>query len=214
MPTVEPFTERAGVTPAPLAAEAQERVVALAREAVDALGLMNCGTHTEIKLGAGGQMWVIETAARFGGAMTLPQIEEVFGLDLVGMLVDHLLGRPVSWPASALTPQQGRGAAGSLVVLAVDGDGDAWPDRRVWNFPTVTAAVPVSDGSRLTLVAESSLPDGTEVPVYDPAAGANTMAALCLLSAADPQTVIRDFQALVNALPHVLPTVSSETARS
>nr|WP_206322012.1 ATP-grasp domain-containing protein [Streptomyces sp. HNM0575] len=205
MPTVEPFTERASITPAPLPASLQDRVVALASEAVDALGLRDCGTHTEIKLGAGGQMWLIETAARFGGAMTVPQIEEVFGLDLVGMLVDHLLGRPVAWPEGALGPQQARGAAGSLVVLAVDGDGHAWPDRRVWDFTGVREAVALSEGSALSVVRESSLPDGSTVPVYEPAGGANTMAALCLLSAADAPTVLRDFTALVDALPRVLP---------
>ncbi|MFG2526890.1 acetyl-CoA carboxylase biotin carboxylase subunit family protein [Streptomyces sp. NPDC048516] len=210
MPTVEPFTERAGITPAALPHDAQRRIVALAHDAVDALGLRNCGTHTEIKLGADGRMWVIETAARFGGAMTVPQIEEVFGLDLIGMLTDHLLGRPVSWPEGARTPQEADGAAGSLVVLAVDGEGEAWPDRRVWDFPTVREAVPVSAGSRLSVVAENSLPDGTLVPVYDPAAGANTMAALCLLSAADPETVIRDFRTLVDALPKVLPHGTTE----
>ncbi|GES28137.1 ATP-grasp domain-containing protein [Streptomyces angustmyceticus] len=210
MPTVEPFTERAGITPAALPHDAQRRIVALARDAVDALGLRNCGTHTEIKLGADGRMWVIETAARFGGAMTVPQIEEVFGLDLIGMLTDHLLGREVSWPAEARTPQEADGAAGSLVVLAVDGAGEAWPDRRLWDFPTVREAVPVSAGSRLSVVAENSLPDGTLVPVYDPAAGANTMAALCLLSAADPETVIRDFRTLVDALPKVLPHGTTE----
>ncbi|AWN31498.1 MULTISPECIES: ATP-grasp domain-containing protein [unclassified Streptomyces] len=211
MPTVEPFTERAGITPAALPHDAQQRVVALAREAVDALGLQNCGTHTEIKLGAGGQMWVIETAARFGGAMTVPQIEEVFGLDLIGMLTDHLLGRQVSWPAEVRTPQEAHGAAGSLVVLAVDGAGEAWPDQRVWDFPTVRDAVPLSAGSHLSVVAENSLPDGTPVPVYDPAAGANTMAALCLLSATDPETVIRDFRTLVEALPQILPTAGVTT---
>jgi biotin carboxylase len=211
MPTVEPFTERAGITPAALPPAAQDRVVALARDAVDALGLENCGTHTEIKLGAGGRMWVIETAARFGGAMTVPQTEEVFGIDLIGLLTDHLLGRPVIWPAEVRTPNEARGAAGSLVVLAVDGAGDAWPGRRIWDFPAVADAVPVSDGSRLSVVAESSLPDGTVVPVYDPAAGANTMAALCLLSAADPRTVLADFRTLVDALPHVLPTAPAGT---
>ena len=107
MPTVAPFTERAGITPAPLPHDAQERIMALARDAVDALGLRNCGTHTEIKLGADGRMWVIETAARFGGAMTVPQIEEVFGLDLIGMLVDHLLGRRCPGPPG---PHAGGGA--------------------------------------------------------------------------------------------------------
>ncbi|MFI1101953.1 acetyl-CoA carboxylase biotin carboxylase subunit family protein [Streptomyces melanogenes] len=213
MPTVEPFTERAGITPALLAPDAQERVVALARQAVDALGLRDCGTHTEIKLGADGEMWLIETAARFGGAMTVPQIEEVFGLDLVGMLVDHLLGRPVDWPERALTPAQAHGAAGSLVVLAVDGRGEAWRDRRIWDFPAVSAVVPLSRGSELSVVAESSLADGSLVPVYDPAAGANTMAALCLLSATDARTVLRDFETLVDALPRVLPAARPAAVR-
>ncbi|MCT9092337.1 ATP-grasp domain-containing protein [Streptomyces sp. ASQP_92] len=210
MPTVEPFTERAGITPALLSQDAQDRVVELARRAVDALGLRDCGTHTEIKLGADGSMWLIETAARFGGAMTVPQIEDVFGLDLVGMLVDQLLGRPVRWPAQALTPAQARGAAGSLVVLAVDGDGEAWHERKIWDFPVVAKKVPLSRGSELSVVAESSLPDGQVVPVYDPAGGANTMAALCLLSATDARTVLRDFETLVDALPLVLPVAQPE----
>lgn len=40
------------------------------------------------------------------------------------------------------------------------------------------------------------------------------MAALCLLSALDPQTVVRDFRTLVDALPQVLPAASPEEARS
>ncbi|MYW14144.1 ATP-grasp domain-containing protein, partial [Streptomyces sp. SID2955] len=56
-----------------------------------------------------------------------------------------------------------------------------------------------------SVVGESSLPDGTPVPVYDPAAGANTMAGLCLLSADRPQAVVRDFTALVDAMPRILP---------
>ncbi|MFE9558174.1 acetyl-CoA carboxylase biotin carboxylase subunit family protein [Streptomyces sp. NPDC006692] len=210
MPTVEPFTERAGITPAPLSQDAQDRVVGLAREAVDALGLRDCGTHTEIKLGADGSMWLIETAARFGGAMTVPQIEDVFGLDLIGMLVDHLVGRPAQWPERARTLAQARGAAGSLVVLAVDGGGEAWRGRKVWDFPSVAENVSLSRGSELSVVAESSLADGRVVPVYDPAAGANTMAALCLLSATDARTVLRDFETLVDALPRVLPAARPE----
>ncbi|WP_435226379.1 ATP-grasp domain-containing protein [Streptomyces sp. Tue6028] len=210
MPTVAPFTERAGITPAALGAEAQERVVALARGAVEALGLENCGTHTEIKLGADGRMWVIETAARFGGAMTVPQIEEVFGLDLVGMFTDQLLDRAPAWPARALSPADAEGAAGSLVVLAVDGDGEPWGRRHVWDAAAVVRSAPLGTGSTLSVVAESSLPDGTTVPVYDPAAGANTMAGLCLLSAEVPQAVVRDFTALVDALPHILPADATE----
>ncbi|MFH8370092.1 acetyl-CoA carboxylase biotin carboxylase subunit family protein [Streptomyces sp. NPDC018031] len=214
MPTIEPFTERASITPALLPADLQDRVVALARDAVDALGLRDCGTHTEIKLGADGRMWLIETAARLGGAMTVPQIEEVFGLDLVGMLVDHFLGRPVDWPERALGPEQARGAAGSLVVLAVDGHGEGWRDSRVWDFPTVRETVALSAGSTLSVVPESSLPDGSAVPVYDPVGGANTMAALCLLSAPDARTVLRDFTTLIDALPAVLPPAGYAAAHA
>ncbi|MDF3300262.1 ATP-grasp domain-containing protein [Streptomyces tropicalis] len=210
MPTVAPFTERAGITPAALGDAAQERVVALARRAVEALGLDTCGTHTEIKLGAGGRMWVIETAARFGGAMTVPQIEEVFGLDLVGLFTDQLLGRRPLWPDRTLTPHEAKGAAGSFVVLAVDGAGAPWTRRHRWDSCAVVRSAPVSAGGTLSVVAESSLPDGTPVPVYDPAAGANTMAALCLLSADAPQTVVHDFTALVDALPAILPAAGAE----
>ena len=214
MPTVAPFTERAGITPAAVGAGAQARIVELARRAVEALGLENCGTHTEIKLGADGRMWVIETAARFGGAMTVPQIEEVFGLDLVAMFTDQLLGRSADWPSRALTPADAEGAAGSLVVLAVDGTGAPWPRRHLWDSASVIRSAPVGAGSTLSVVHESSLPDGTPVPVYDPAAGANTMAGLCLLSADRPQNVVRDFTALVDALPRILPTDVTEGVRA
>ncbi|MFF7356225.1 acetyl-CoA carboxylase biotin carboxylase subunit family protein [Streptomyces filipinensis] len=213
MPTVAPFTERAGITPAAVQGEAQRTIVDLARRAVDALGLENCGTHTEIKLGGEGRMWVIETAARFGGAMTVPQIEEVFGLDVAGMFTDQLLGGSPGWPARALTPEDATGAAGSLVVLAVQADGSPWPRRHRWDSSAVVRSAPVGAGSTLSVVRESSLPDGCPVPVYDPAAGANTMAGLCLLSADRPQSVVRDFTALVDALPRILPTDVTEGAR-
>ncbi|ANP51057.1 biotin carboxylase [Streptomyces griseochromogenes] len=214
MPTVAPFTERAGITPAAVGTGAQARIVELARRAVEALGLENCGIHTEIKLGADGRMWVIETAARFGGAMTVPQIEEVFGLDMVAMFTDQLLGRPARWPSRALTPADAEGAAGSLVVLAVDGAGAPWPRRHLWDSASVIRSAPVGAGSTLSVVRESSLPDGTPVPVYDPAAGANTMAGMCLLSADRPQTVVRDLTALVDALPHILPADVTEGVRA
>ncbi|MFG2310919.1 acetyl-CoA carboxylase biotin carboxylase subunit family protein [Streptomyces sp. NPDC048566] len=214
MPTVAPFTERAGITPAAVEGGAQDRIVELARRAVDALGLENCGTHTEIKLGADGRMWVIETAARFGGAMTVPQIEEVFGLDLVGLFTDQLLGRAPAWPTRALTRADAGRAAGSLVVLAVNGDGTPWERRARWDSSAVLRAAPVGEDSTLSVVRESSLPDGSPVPVYDPAGGANTMAGLCLLSADRPQSVVRDFAALVDALPDILPGYAAEEVRA
>lgn len=73
---------------------------------------------------------------------------------------------------------------------------------------------PVGADSTLSVVRESSLPDGSPVPVYDPAGGANTMAGLCLLSADRPQTVVSDFSALVEALPDILRADATEEARA
>ncbi|MEV6841584.1 ATP-grasp domain-containing protein [Streptomyces sp. NPDC051133] len=210
MPTVALFTERAGITTAALESEAQNQIVELARRAVDALGLENCGTHTEIKLGMDGRIWVIETAARFGGAMTVPQIEQVFGLDLVGMFTDQLLGRSPLWPARALTAAEADGAAGSLVVLAVDGDGVPWPRRHQSDSKAVIRCARIGADAELSVVSESSLTEGSPVPVYAPAAGANTIAGLCLLSADRPQTVIGIFSTLINTLPHILPADVTE----
>ncbi|MFD3330780.1 acetyl-CoA carboxylase biotin carboxylase subunit family protein [Streptomyces sp. NPDC058701] len=204
MPTVTPFTERAGITPAAMTAGIQDRIVDLARRAVDALGLEDCGTHTEIKLGADGRMWVIETAARFGGAMTVPQVEQAFGIDLVGGLTDQLLGRDPGWPARVQDARDARGASGSLVVLAVHADGTPWSERRTWRTEDIVRSAPVTPGNAFGVVVESSLPDGELVPEYDPAAGANTMAGLCTLSADDPQSVLDDLAAVIDAMPSIL----------
>jgi biotin carboxylase len=207
MPTIPPFTERAGLAPVALPEGAQRRIEEVSRQAVDALGLENCATHTEIKLGAGGQMWVIETAARFGGVMTTRQVETVHGLDMLGMLVRQLLGDVVDYPPRMLT--EGRGAAGSLVVLAVDADGRPWRELPAWDFDAVDWRSLIGDGSRVELVRESSLPPGTRIPAYEEAGGANAMAALCFVTARDADTLLADCRNVVDALPHHLTAVTA-----
>ncbi|OIK25482.1 hypothetical protein [Streptomyces malaysiense] len=98
------------------------------------------------------------------------------------------------------------------MVLALDGDGTPWRRRRLWDSSAVVRKAPLGAGSTLSVVRESSLPDGSPVPVYDPAGGANTMAGLCLLSADRPQSVVRDLTALVDALPDILRVDGAEEA--
>ncbi|WP_371502143.1 ATP-grasp domain-containing protein [Kitasatospora sp. NBC_00374] len=203
MPTVPPFTERASIAPAELPEQLQRRIEELSRAAVDALGLETCATHTEIKLAPGGHgMWLIETAARFGGVLTTRQVEEVFGLDMIGMLTRQLLGRPVDYPPRMAT--SGTGAAGSLVILAVDPLGEPWTEHPRWDFAAVDWAELLQPGSRIELVEEKSLPPGTPVPAYREAEGANTMAALCFLTAESAPALLADCARIVDALPKAL----------
>lgn len=217
MPTIPPFTERAGLAPVPLPTEAQRRIEEVSRQAVDALRLENCATHTEIKLGAHGEMWVIETAARFGGVMTTRQVEAVFGLDMLGMLVRQLLGEHVDYPGRMLTrgadapgtAAASAGAAGSLVILAADPEGRPWRDLPPWDFDAVDWPALLSPGSRIELVREASLPRGTRMPAYEEAGGANAMAALCFVTAADAHTLLADCENVVASLPRHLTGVTA-----
>ncbi|MEV6841515.1 ATP-grasp domain-containing protein, partial [Streptomyces sp. NPDC051133] len=131
LPTVGGFTEVASTTPCELPLELQQRIVDVSRRAVDALGLDTCGTHTELKLMKDGQIAVIETAARFGGLMTLRRIETVFGLDAITMFTRQLLYEAVDYPTTV--PFRGTGAAASLAVVPADASGVAWRTHPIWN---------------------------------------------------------------------------------
>ncbi|MER6401203.1 acetyl-CoA carboxylase biotin carboxylase subunit family protein [Kitasatospora sp. NPDC059973] len=208
LPTVPPFTERASIAPADLSEPLQRRIEAASRAAVDALGLDTCATHTEIKLAPGGRdMWLIETAARFGGVMTTRQVEAVFGLDMIGMLTRQLLGRPVAYPPAMLTGAGGSGAAGaagSLVILAADRAGEPWSEQPRWDFDAVDWTDLLSPGSTIEPVRERSLPAGTPMPAYERAEGANTMAALCFLTARSADVLVADCTRIIEALPKAL----------
>ncbi|MFI6448589.1 acetyl-CoA carboxylase biotin carboxylase subunit family protein [Kitasatospora sp. NPDC050543] len=222
LPTIPPFTERASIAPAELPEALQRRIEEVSRAAVDALGLGTCATHTEIKLAPGGRdMWLIETAARFGGVMTTRQVEAVFGLDMIGMLTRQLLGRPVAYPHRMLTAPGSDGpgaqapgtdgavaarpgAAGSLVILAADPLGEPWTRLPVWDFDAVEWSELLGPGSTIELVHERSLPVGTPMPAYRQAEGANTMAALCFLTAESAPALLADCARIIEALPKAL----------
>ncbi|WP_234439601.1 MULTISPECIES: PEP/pyruvate-binding domain-containing protein [Streptomyces] len=205
LPTVPPFTERGSVTPVALPAELQHRIEDVVRIAVDALGLDTCATHTEIKLGADGQMWAIETAARFGGVLITRQAEDAHGLDMIGMLVRQLLRRPVEYPSRMLT--EGRGAAASFVVLPVDEAGNTWRRDVLWDFTRVDWRSLLSPDSVIQLVPELSHANGTPVTPYASGEGGLSRAAVCFVNGPDASTVVEDCRRIVKALPAALPPV-------
>jgi biotin carboxylase len=204
IPTIPPFTELSNLAPCVLTEDRQRRIEAVARAAVDALELENCGTHTELKLKDNGEVAVLETAARFGGVMVLPEIEHVYGFDALGALVDILTGGKPSLPPRMFTDAQARGAAGSLSLIATDAHGHPWQQRLVWDSTLVEWDRLLSEGSTIQAAPGLCIADGTLMPEYDPAAGARGYGGIFFLRCADAPTLVRDCHSVLNGLEDAL----------
>ncbi|MFD0275240.1 acetyl-CoA carboxylase biotin carboxylase subunit family protein [Kitasatospora sp. NPDC127111] len=207
LPTVPSFVEVASTSPSVMPVPLQRRIEEVSRRAVDALGLENCGTHTELKLMKDGGLVVIETAARFGGLLTTRQVHEVFGLDPIGMLVRQLLGERVRYPEAMLT--DGVRAAASVAVVPADAAGVPWRSRPVWNPQAVDWQSLLSPGSTIEAVPAFAMPAGQPVPAFDPSAGSRNWLGVYLLSAVDAATLHRDCNAVLNGLEKALHRAAS-----
>ncbi|GAF06934.1 hypothetical protein JCM16418_918 [Paenibacillus pini JCM 16418] len=103
-PMLSSFTETSHIVPSVLDAEAQDIIVEACRQANESLGLQNCPTHTEVKLMKNRQVGIIETAARFGGWNIIPQINDVFGINLTKAWAEVLLyGDSAQLPSHVLS---------------------------------------------------------------------------------------------------------------
>jgi biotin carboxylase len=204
IPTIPPFTELSNLAPCALPQELQRKVEAVARAAVDALGLETCGTHTEIKLTDGEGLSVLESAARLGGVMVAPEIEHVFGYDAIGMLVDALLGNPVTFPDRMLTDREATAAAGSLSLIATDAAGNPWSQDLVWDSAAVDWSGILSAGTTIEAVPGLSIPDGTPMPRYDLSSGALGYGGIFFLRTTDAATLVRDSHAVLDNLEAAL----------
>jgi biotin carboxylase len=198
IPTIPPFTELSSHAPTALDTDAQRRVEALARSAVDALDLDTCGTHTEIKLCKDGTAVLIESAARFGGSAITGVVERVFGVDMVGMLTRQLLGEPVDYPARMLTT--GTSAAAELSLIGTDAAGTPWDSSPVWDSRTANLSSLVSPGSTISHVTGMTAPDGTVVPRYEEARGITNCIGMLFLTAPDRHQLLDDTYAVLNGL--------------
>jgi len=203
IPTISPFTELANLLPCTLSEQKQREIEQVARDAVDALGLDTCGTHTEIKLKADGSVALIESAARLGGVNVARQMTEVFRLNPVTMLSRALLGQQVEYPSEMLI--EGRGAAGTVAIIATDSVGRHWTDGdRVWDSRAVDWAQLLSPGTDVEVVRGLSLPDGSPMPRYGSANGAVDYAGLFYLAANDAATLLKDSYAILDGLEQAL----------
>jgi biotin carboxylase len=204
LPTIPPFTELCNIAPCVLPGHLQREVESVARAAVGALGLRTCGTHTELKLMADGRLAVIESAARFGGAMIAAQIERVYGYDLIGMLADALLGLPPGLPERMQTDRDARGAACSLSLLATNAAGVPWRRDLVWDESLVDWSTMLTPGTSVEAVPGQTIPDGTPMPRYELSSGLMALGGVLYLRAADAGTLVRDAYAVLNGLESAL----------
>ncbi|TDQ00925.1 ATP-grasp domain-containing protein [Labedaea rhizosphaerae] len=202
LPTVPPCVEVASTSPCVLPEPLQRKLEEVSRRAVDALGLDTCGTHTELMLRADGEVAVIETAARFGGLLTTRQLEVVFGLDPIGMLVREQLGEPVEYPERMLVA--GGRAAASVAVVPADADGNPWRTTPSWDPDRVDWTALLSPGSTIEPVPAFMLPAGTPVPAFDPSGGSRNWLGVFLVTAVDAPTLLRDCRAVLDGMEGAL----------
>jgi len=204
LPTIPPFTEVSNLAPCALPEGLQRQIESVARAAVDALGLQTCGTHTEIKLMDGNQLCLIESAGRLAGVMVPAEVEHVFGYDLVGMVVDSLLGRPADFPDRMLTDQDAVGAAASIPMIATNASGVPWARELVWDSSVPDWPALLAPGSRIETVPGLSIPDGTRIPAYQPAGGVLAWGGQFFLRSRDAGTLVQDAYAVLNGLEGAL----------
>lgn len=108
------------VVPAGLSANDQAGVYTFVQEVLTALGVRQGVTHTEIKVGDDGRVRVVETHLRPAGDAIPVLVDEALGVDLIGLLIEQTLGRPVlDRLRPGGDPADAEGAGGAAVWYAV-----------------------------------------------------------------------------------------------
>ncbi|MGV9881757.1 ATP-grasp domain-containing protein [Streptomyces sp. NPDC003006] len=106
LPMEGPFFEEVYyTTPTQLPAELVKRITAAVEAAHGALGITTGATHTEFRITADGDPYILETAARLGGGPVYQSVLLSTGIDMVEALLDVATGRaPRLAPPNAPKP--------------------------------------------------------------------------------------------------------------
>jgi hypothetical protein len=140
--------------------------------------------------------------------MITGEIEEVFGLDPIGMLVEALLGSEVKFPDRMLTSADARGSAASLVLIATDSVGTPWSRELVWDPQAVDWAEIVSPGTRIELVPGQSILAGSPVPSYDLSSGSLNYGGVFFVRAPRVDVLLRDLYSVLDKMEAALQTAA------
>ena len=98
-------------------AQATEGAIKAARAAVEALGITNGPSYTQLRLGSDGRAYVVEVAARLGGGHDAELCRAALGVDLNDLAISFALGDPCD------DLFQGARAGGACVLFLVAPEG-------------------------------------------------------------------------------------------
>lgn len=87
------FVEIAHHQPARITPEEEEKIIDVVKKSVDALGLENGATHSEVIVASSGDVWVVEIAGRMGGCFIGSHMVQLStGFDYLKAVIDITLG--------------------------------------------------------------------------------------------------------------------------
>ena len=87
------FVEIAHHQPAQITPEEENKIVDVVKKSVDALGLKNGATHSEVILSKNGDVWIVEIAGRMGGCFIgSHMVQYSTGFDYLKAVIDISLG--------------------------------------------------------------------------------------------------------------------------
>lgn len=164
------FEETLYVTPSRHPEPIRKAIVAVAAQAVEAIGLTEGPIHAEMRLNDIG-VWLLELAARSIGGLCSRTIRFGIGASLEELILRHALGLPIAdvgltWPASGVMmlpiPRAGRlrEVTGRENALAVPGIAGV-----EITIPTGRTVRPLPEGDRYLgfIFARADTPDDVEV---------------------------------------------------
>jgi biotin carboxylase len=163
------FEETLYVTPSRMAADVQGRIAAAVAGAAAGIGLTEGPVHAELRIGADGQPWILELAARTIGGLCARTLRFAAGVTLEELVLRHALGLPIDSrrevPAAGVMmlpiPRAGR-------LVAVHGQEDA---RAVAGITALEISIlpgrpvrPLPEGDRYLgfLFSRASTPEAVE----------------------------------------------------
>jgi hypothetical protein len=211
-PLVTEFTETVSMTPTALPFERQIEIADKIKPCIESLGLEYCGVHTEIKLLAEGNFAIIESAARFAGWSIIPQVEAVFGIDLVTTLVTSLLDPTATRPPNFDEIWRRRqGGAATVNLLPVSETGEPWgspiPFNGLWNLSEM-----VDERSQLEFTAYVGM--GETIHPFSPLDGGWNSFGKLFLQSPDPRKMEEDIVVIRKNIRTMLEGVGSLSAGS
>lgn len=208
LPTAPGFMETGLQSPCVLSREKQLLLATAAKQAVDALQLDTCMTHTEIKLKDDNRWCLLENAARTPGVAIGRLIEAAYGINLYKIAAQLALGatkvNEINFP---LQPQGI--AVGSVVIAPINAVGKPWVTKPRFNtqidWPQILPRNVHAEANWST-----NLEPGDPVPEYDISGGVKNFLGGVFLKTDTPKSLIEAQVAVLNGTEMLMTTANEK----